>query len=147
MNERSEIQKQFRQQQEKYVYYVLALSVASIAFTVNQTNGLSLNWFQLPAGIAVISWGYSVYCGLSFMKYIISTLFANDTYLSIQQGTHPDVGNDKTKQQLAARGTMEAIKENSKTAMKLSKKQNVFFFIGMISFLIWHLLKMANLTI
>ncbi|AOW16724.1 hypothetical protein LPB03_04250 [Polaribacter vadi] len=147
MNERFELQKQFRQKQEKYVYYVIALSVASIGFVVNQTNEESLNFYQIPAGLAILSWGYSVYCGLSFMKYIISTLFANDTYLAILEGNHPEIGKDSIKQELAAKGTMEAIKFNSKTAMKLSKSQNLFFITGMILFLIWHLLEMFNNTL
>jgi hypothetical protein len=147
MNERLELQKQFRQKQEKYVYYVIALSVASIGFIVNQTKGETLNFYQIPAGLAILSWTYSVYCGLNFMKYIISTLFANDSYLAILEGNHPDAGKDSIKQELAAKGTMEAIKFNSKKAMKLFKSQNLFFIVGMILFLIWHVLEMFNSTL
>jgi hypothetical protein len=55
MKERADIQKQYRQQQEKHVYYLLALTVTSIAFTINQTNGIGLKWVQIPVGIAIVS--------------------------------------------------------------------------------------------
>ena len=56
MEEQKEIQKQFRQQQEKYVYYVIALCVAVIAFSIHKTTGKSLAWSQIPLAIAVLFW-------------------------------------------------------------------------------------------
>lgn len=147
MNERSELQKQFRQQQEKYVYYVLALSVASIGFTVTQTINESLSLHKIPAGIAILCWCYSIFSGLYFLRYIISTLYANDAYFSILEGTYPEIGNNKDKQQVAANAVEKAINLNSKKAEKLSKRQNTYFFIGMISFMIWHVLEMLQKTL
>jgi threonine/homoserine/homoserine lactone efflux protein len=95
MSDRKEIQQQFRQQQEKYVYYVLALSVASIAFTIHQTTGLGLHFSQIPAAIAVLSWAGSIYCGLLFMRFVISTLYANDKYLAIIEGDDPETRNNQ----------------------------------------------------
>jgi hypothetical protein len=147
MSERKEIQKQFRQQQEKYVYYVLALCVASIGFTVNQTIGQSLSWYKLPAGIAILCWSYSIYSGLYFLRYVISTLFANDTYLSITEGSYPEIGTNKQMQKVAAKGAKQAMDSNSDKAMKLSKRQNALFFIGMTSFITWHILEMIHKTL
>lgn len=47
MNEvQIEIQKQFRQQQEKLVYYIMALSVSAIGFSIYQTTGQNLKVVQ-----------------------------------------------------------------------------------------------------
>ena len=41
-NAQLEIQKQFRQEQEKFVYYIIALSVSAIGFTVFKTTGIRI---------------------------------------------------------------------------------------------------------
>lgn len=74
MEEQKEIQKQFRQQQEKYTYYVIALCVAAIGFSVHKTIGLPLKWIQIPLGVAVLFWGISIYCGLNFIRYTMHAL-------------------------------------------------------------------------
>ena len=101
----------------------------------------------MPAGIAILCWGYSIYSGLYFLRYVISTLFANDTYLSITEGSHPEIGTNKQMQKAAAQGVQQAMNSNSDKAMKLSKRQNALFFIGMTSFIIWHVLEMIHKTL
>src|SRR5690606_18949994 len=97
MEEQKELRIQFRQQQEKYVYYVIALSVSSIAFSVYQTTGRHLEWSHIPLGVAVLSWGLSVFCGLRFLAYVISTLYSNIYYNDILRGHHPDIGDHPQK--------------------------------------------------
>ena len=147
MKERADIQKQYRQQQEKHVYYLLALTVTSIAFTINQTNGIGLKWVQIPVGIAIVSWAYSVYCGIYFMKYVISTLYAEHELLAVEEEKKLNFKKDKTEIDLKKEGIREAIIHNSKKVVKLNQNQNIFFFVGMISFIVWHILEMVKLTI
>jgi hypothetical protein len=138
-----EIQRQFRQQQEKYVYYVLALSVSAIAFAIYKTSGLPLKWSQVPLALSVISWGISIFCGLRFIKYVISTLYANNTYFDILAGRHPDLGNDPEKISAGVKGITQAMESNGEKAQKYFSWQGRLFYFGIILFIIWHVLEMC----
>jgi hypothetical protein len=46
MEQQIELFRAFRQQQEKYVYYIIALCVTAIGFSVYKTNGLALKYTQ-----------------------------------------------------------------------------------------------------
>lgn len=147
MQEQNEIQKQFRQQQEKYVYYLIALSVTAIGFSVYKTTGQELKWIQLPLAFSVASWGLSVLCGLKFLKYVISTLYANNAYFDILQGKHPKVGNHPQKIEAATSGIKQAMQTNSNRASSYSKWQGRLFYVGIILFIVWHVFEMYQLTI
>jgi len=147
MEEQKEIQKQFRQQQEKYTYYIIALCIAAIGFSVHKTTGLPLKWIQIPLGIAILSWGISIYCGLKFISYVISTLYANNAYLDIIQGKNPDIGVQPQKIEAATKGIKQAMESNTERANNFSTWQNRLFIIGFIAFLVWHILEMYNNTI
>ena len=41
--QQKELSKHFREQQVKYIYYIIALCVAAIGFTVHETLGLPVN--------------------------------------------------------------------------------------------------------
>ena len=142
MDDQIEIKKQFRQQQEKYVYYIIALCVAAIAFSITETRDSALKYSQIPLGIAVLSWGLSIYFGLKFIQTILSALHSNNSYLDVIKGIHPIVGNHPQKIEYASNILKETMEERGKTAGKLYDWQNIFFFIGFISFIVWHILEM-----
>lgn len=146
MEEQREIQIQFRQQQEKFVYYLIALSVSAIGFSVYKTTGQQLKWTQLPLGISVLCWGLSVFCGLRFLKYIISTLYANNDYFDIIQGRNREIENHQQKIEAATLGIKEAMNSNSTIANSYFKWQEIFFYLGIILFLMWHIIEMYKLT-
>jgi len=147
MEEQKEIQKQFRQQQEKYAYYIIALCVAAIGFSINKTIDVPLQLTQIPLGIAILAWGASIYCGLRFLRYVISTLFSNNAYFDILQGNNPEIGNHSQLIKAATDGIIQAMESNSKTASKLAKWQDWLFIIGFVSFICWHILEMYKNTI
>ena len=147
MNEiQKEIQRQFRQSQEKYVYYILALTVSSIGFAIYKTNGIPLKCSQIPLGIAVLLWSISIFCGLSFLKYTISILYANNTYYDILQGRYPEIGNVEWKQEAAIEGAKNAIEINKRRAKKYFNCQGYLFYIGILLFVLWHILEMFLLS-
>lgn len=146
MEEQREIRNQFRQQQEKFVYYLIALSVSAIGFSVYKTTGQQLKWIQLPLGISILSWGFSIFCGLRFLKYLISTLYANNDYFVIIQGKNPEIGNHQQKIEAATSGIKEAMNSNSTKANSYFKWQERLFYLGIILFLVWHIIEMYKLT-
>lgn len=72
------IQEQHRNQSIKIVYYIIALCVASIGFSVTQTMGASLNYFQIPLGLAVICWGVSIYIAIDYLYSVLLILQMNN---------------------------------------------------------------------
>lgn len=52
-----EIYKQLQTGQDKYIYFLLAATLASLAFAVKQTQTLQLSISQIPLALSVISWG------------------------------------------------------------------------------------------
>lgn len=141
-----EIQRQFRQQQEKYVYYILALTVSAIGFAIYKTSGLPLKFSQIPLGLSVVSWGVSIFCGLKFIKYTISNLYANNAYFDILAGRHPDLGNIPWKMEAGAEGIKQAMESNGKTAGKYFNWQGRLFYAGIVLFILWHVIEMYLLS-
>lgn len=138
-----EVQRQFRQQQEKYIYYTIGLSVTSIGFSVYNTTGKALSFSQIPLGISVLCWLLSIYLGLRFISYVLSTLYANNAYFEILKGEHPDVGNNPrliTTAVSAIKGVMEV---NANKANALSKWHIRLLYAGIISFIVWRIIEMS----
>ena len=147
MEMQNEIQKQFRDKQEKYVYYLIALCVASIGFSITKTTGESLKLIQIPLALAVISWGLSIYCGLTFMSFVLSTLYANDKLFDIQAGRFPEVGNNKKLIEYAQDLMFDILNNSSDKASRYGKYQDKLFYLGVILYIIWHLLEMYSISI
>ena len=125
---------------------MIALSVTAIGFSVYKTTGLQLKWTQMPLGLAIICWGLSVFCGLNFLKYVISTLFANNAYFDIIQGRDSEIGAHPQKIEAATSGVKQAMKTNSNRASSYSKWQEKLFYSGIILFLVWHIIEMYQAT-
>jgi ABC-type transport system involved in multi-copper enzyme maturation permease subunit len=136
------IQQEFREKQEKYVYYLIALSVSAIGFSIYRTENQSLAYSKIPLALAVISWSISIYCGLKFMKYVISNLYANNYYYEITNGRDPKIGKDPELIESGVTGFMEAMKINSKEMKKYFNFQSYLFYFGIVLFIVWHIIEM-----
>jgi hypothetical protein len=137
-----EIQRQFRQQQEKYVYYLFSLSVSSIGFAVYRTSGIPMKCSQIPLLLSIFSWSGSIFCGLMFIKYVISTLYANNTYFEIIAGRYLEIGDNSLKIEAGINGIKQAMLINRRIGLKYFKWQGRLFYIGILLFIIWHILEM-----
>lgn len=142
----ADLQKEFRQHQEKLVYYLLALSVSAIGFSVYQTTGKSLSIIQIPLGLAVLSWCLSIFFGLKFMKYVISNLYINNEYFQIFSGKNKNSGKNPESIKIAIQTYKKAFEINSNRMRKLFKKFSVLFYTGIIFFIIWHILEMSIIS-
>ena len=142
-----ELQRQFREQQEKYVYYVLALSVSAIGFAIYKSSDVPLKWSQIPLGLSVISWGLSVFCGLRFLQYVLSSLYANNAYLDTVEGRNPAVGDEPKRVEAEAKTLLQAIDSNGTSANRFFHGQWRLFFIGIGLFIVWHVWEMFELTV
>lgn len=71
------LKKEFKERQEKLVYYLMALNVSCIGFSMYNGKEDVLNITILFFLIAVILWSTSVYFGLRFIKTQLSVLYDN----------------------------------------------------------------------
>ena len=137
-----EIYRQHRNAQEKYVYFLLAAVGAAIALAINQTQGAKIAWSQLPLAIAIILWSLSFFFGCRHLAYVESTLFANASLLEVKSGQHPEVDTHPQMMAAASEGIREAIKSNSKWAVRFARWQFNCLLLGAISYLGWHVFEM-----
>ncbi len=142
MNEQIEIQKSYRQRQEKYVYYIIALCVAATAFSVQITLNKPLSISQVPLGIAVLFWAISIFCGLKFLAYSMSIMYANNELFKIINRQDEYQQKDQSYLTSAFEGVKLAIESNGKVASRYFKVQRYGFYAGFLSFLFWHIVEM-----
>lgn len=146
MDGQTELQGQFRQQQERYIYYLIALAVTSIGFSVYQTSGVPLRYSQLPLGVAVICWALSIYCGLRFIQYSMHGLFLNNAMIDFEQGVHPLAGTHPEKIQMGVEAMRKFFEQANVKGSRNFKLQRRFFYWGAVFFIVWHVYEMYLLA-
>jgi hypothetical protein len=138
---KDELVKSFRQSQEKYVYYIVALNITAVGFVAHETYDEKLRvslWILLPS---IGLWLYSVYNGLEFLKLNLSTLFANHKYLDLEQLPEPN-GASKQEIKEALSEIKGGMEDNSETAKKYFERMNCSLIWGIVLFVIWRLVDM-----
>lgn len=144
MSDKEEIKKEHRSQTSKLVYYIIALCIAAIGFSVTQTSGQSLSFSHIPLGIAVVFWSISVYIGIAFVNSRLNLLYGNNLYLDILEGNIDDFNKSRSYQEYAAELTMKDINRINKKYEKHLFIQEILFYLGVVSFMVWHVIQMYN---
>jgi hypothetical protein len=142
MSLQEQMMHQFREQQQKFVYYIVALSVTAIGFSVYKTTGSPLKCSQIPLGLAILCWGGSIAFGITFLRYTIAGIYNNYEYLNLLKGFDSQIGSDPARINHAAGVMKKIMDKNSDIASKYSKWQMRLFYSGVVSFLAWHILEM-----
>ena len=157
MNEINELTAKYRVEQSKYAYYIVALCVAAIGFSINQTMGRVLHYELWPLGLSVLLFGISVWSGLKFIRYIISGIAFEIDVKEISLGS-----NEKYKRITLALGidpqsnqakaiTHDALSESARIKTDWMsfwyKLQAITFYIGIITFLSWRIHEMYLLSL
>lgn len=133
---------QHRAVQDKYTYFLLAVTASAIAFSVQKTDSLLISWSLLPIGLAVMFWCGSFYCGCKHLTWVQMTLSANLTLFQLNERNHPNQPRGLELTEAAKKGTREAMDKNASRAMNYAIWQYRFMITGAILFLIWHILEM-----
>ena len=142
-----QIHNQLRAAQDKYVYFLLAVSASAIAFTAQITKESVFSYNLIPLGFAVIVWSLSFYCGCRNIQYTNSNLFANFDLIKVEAGKHPEVPNNQMYMQAASDGIKQAMTSNNGILSSYGFWQFRFLVLGAVSFMVWHLMEMAVRTI
>ena len=138
-----EIYRALRTSQDKYTYFLLAVAGAGIGFAVNQTQGLPINWSQVPLGLSVLCWAVSFFYGCKHIKYINSTLYSNFTLLFVEKGRDPVLGDNPNRIAIASNAIREGMASNSDKIGKFSIRQFQYLVLGAVLFIIWHIFEMV----
>lgn len=141
-----EIHKQHRTGQDKYTYFLLAVTASAIAFSVQKTTDLELTWSMLPLGLAVAVWGTSFYFGCKNLLWVQTSISANYSLLQLQKGVHPDQPNHPQLLEAAITGVISALESNVKNAQFYAEWQFRLLITGAVFFLAWHVIEMIIRT-
>ena len=136
-----EIYRNLQKSQDKYIYFILAATIASIGFTITQTQNIIFSRSLIPLGISILCWGFSFFFGCRNREYYNSILYANFDLLNIQLGNHSVTDSHPQKIQAASEGIMQAIQKNSDKANRLAHLQMATFILGALFYLVWHILE------
>ena len=145
-----EIFRQHTVAQQRFVYFMLALSATSIAFVVQQTMGRSLAYSLIPLGITVIAWALSLYFGLQNRRSAIETHSANLDSVLLNTGKISNtlfkiVPPDLTSSQVLVafkKIIAEVMEKHSNQSAKYSKRQFKWYIFGVFAFFVWYILEM-----
>tara|TARA_R110002167_G_scaffold61913_4_gene174933 strand:- start:33419 stop:33877 length:459 start_codon:yes stop_codon:yes gene_type:complete len=135
-----------REVQDKYTYFLLAVTASAIAFSVQKTDTLFISWSLIPIGLAVLSWCVSFYCGCKNLVWIQLTLYANLGLLQLNDGSHPELPHNLYEKEAAKQGVKDALDRNASIAQKYAIWQYRFLTSGAVLFLVWHILEMILRT-
>lgn len=144
MSVQEELIKQFREQQQKYAYYIIALCVAGIGFSVQQTLGTKLSLTQIPLAVAILSWCISIYLGLKFLNIQIAAIYKNHALIEISEGRSKISGDHPENIKIGIETITKILEKDSNNAMNSAKWQDIFFYIGVFAFISWRILEMAS---
>lgn len=142
MEEQIEIQRHYRNSQEKYIYYIIALCVSAIGFSIHITLNRKLSLSLIPIGLSVFSWSISIIYGFKFVEIMLSLLRVNNNYIEVINGNNPISGTDIQKIKIGVDVLMKEMDKGGSIANKYRKRQYRFFFLGMIFFIVWHILEL-----
>lgn len=143
MVDENELRFKFREQQERYVYYLIALAVTALGFSVYKTSDLPLRITQIPLAAAVFCWGLSIYFGLIHLKLLINLILHNLDFIRLKKGEYSGIGNEPRKIQYATELASEKTNKHIKRAVKCFAAQQILFYCGVLLFIVWHVIEMS----
>lgn len=157
MDEKTQLIEHWRQQHQKIVYYILALTVTCVGFSVVQTKGVPFKWTHFVLVTSMLSWGYSIFSGLQVLYLSISVMRRNlvllDALANIKllREKSPKVNKEEVsiieKNQAVVKEEGELIEEEGNASEKMASRQANFFVYGVVIFAVWHVLEMIVLSI
>ena len=123
----------------KYMYYMVALAVAAIAYSVHLSLDLKFEYRQIPLGLAVAFWGFSVYCGLGYINSTIVSMKEHARKLEYLGSNIPQTIDQNHLQTL--QGFMTASQNKSNKMYRWNER---WFYLGLFLFLIWWVWKIYS---
>ena len=137
VEKRDKLAETYTQKQEKYVYYILALNVAAIGFTITQIIKLKASCMLIPVGLAMIFWSISFYLGIKFILNGLSTMYDNVNTLDYDNASHPKFLNREDGTAIVNKVLENLETEASEKSSEYFKNMLHCFYSGCISMIVW----------
>jgi hypothetical protein len=134
------LHKQHSEGQDKYTYFLLAVTASAVAFSVRKTETAVITWSLIPMALAIIAWGISFYCGFRNLSWVQTAVSANYCLLQLEAGTHPKQPPQGEWLAAAVNGTNKTLTSNIQKAMFYAMWQFRLLIAGAIFFLSWHII-------
>lgn len=138
----SELHNRIENQREKFIYYMIALGVTAIGFSVLRTADEPLKFGQIPLGLAIMSWLLSIHFGFLNIVRTLTVLRSNIAFLYIKAGINPLDGTKMPDIDNPTDIIEKSIKKSNEKTSLYFNKQRATLYSGIIFFIIWHLLEM-----
>jgi len=145
-NELLEIHKQHRTGQDKYTYFLLAITASAIAFAIQKSDGFFITCSLIPLGAAVLLWGISFYFGIKNLLWVQTSIYANYSLLQLQKGVHSEQPDNPQVLEAAMKGVRSALESNVRNAQFYGTWQFRLLIAGGVLFIVWHVLEMVLRT-
>ncbi len=126
-------------QKEKYIYYLLALSVSSIAFSIFSTKDDCISINHIPIGLSVLLWAISIFFGLVVLRLDMKSVY--DNFIVAKRDTNYMYEDDINRDTMTILSDMSKRYRQSECYFKI---QTFTFYFGVVSFIVWHIIQMAG---
>jgi len=131
----------------RYSYYIMALCVAAIGFSVTQSLEMKLSIHLIPLGVSVLYFCLSVLFGLKFINTITKGMTTEIIMKRIRLGYDEIAGNDIAMQKMSYESISKNIPRLSKNGTLYKNVQLWCFYLGVLSFILWRIIEMYQLTV
>lgn len=128
----TEVYKQLHENQNQFVYLLLAIDVSSIGFAINRTVAIKLSWDEVLLGLSILCWAISFLYGCSYVEVKSKSFAAN-----LKMFDQPD----KTS---FWKNYLNDIAD--KSVIKYKRLKN-YLYLGVVLFIIWHLIQIIKLNV
>jgi hypothetical protein len=137
-----ELHDRIANQREKFIYYMIAIAVTSIGFSVLRTQDASFKLIHIPLALAILSWLLSIHYGFTNIVKTLAVLRSNVAYLYIKQGINPLDGTIMPDIDNPTEIVEKSIKKNNERTGIYFNRQKRLLYGGILLFICWHLLEM-----
>lgn len=134
----NELWRQHRLGQDKYTYFLLAVSASAIAFAIQKTEGRAPALDLCVVGAAALCWGLSFYFGCKNLVWVQTALYTNFSLLQLQNGTHPKQPDSVDELFIAIEATRSATNSHVEKVRGYAIWQFRFLILGALLFIAWH---------
>jgi len=139
MGLREDLAHSYRNDQQQYNYYIIALAVACVGYSATITAEVKITPLVLPLGIAISSWLITIYCGIRLLNWRLASTFANVGLIDAQLGQHELAGNHPEMIDIAVKTIKKILDDNSKIMSRLGQWQIISFYVGIVAFIVWRI--------
>jgi hypothetical protein len=137
---RFEMMKTLKGRQDKFIYYIAGLNVASIGYTLSKPFETTPNRIiDLFLAVALLCWVISTTASFRWIYIQFRTMETNMDIIDLKNGFYDKNSYSEIKsKELLSKSKSRLLKDASKCERAI-KVTLVFFIIGMVSFVFWRI--------